>query len=354
MWRTMSNESPTIGFLVAAGERVGGGHLMRCLAMAQALQSQGARALVFSAPLDRALARRCDAAGVMLHQQDPLTVATVNPMLDAQAVDLLVIDGYDFGEAWRQSLRRRSRPLVVVDDLNNPPVQTADAIINALPGAARLGYETSAPNAALWLGETYAPLGPAFAAKASGSLADRPGLLLNFGASDPMGYTVPVLRAMLASRPAEDVPRPIWVVTGPAMSADRVAEVAALAESGTGVEHLHDVADMHALMSRAGLAVSALGTTVYELAATAVPTLAVAVADNQRRLAETLAGHASWCQVLEVGPSDAAGIARQAWGLWQDLRWRESAIREASGWVDGLGSRRLAQKMLSLIRQKGR
>lgn len=349
MWRTMNDESPVIAFLIAAGEHVGGGHLMRCLAIAQALQLQGARAMMVSAPLEPALAARCDAAAVPLQTLNPLTEGGVAALLEDRGVELLVIDGYRYDEAWRQALCRASRPLVVLDDINDPPIQTADAIINALPDAKRLGYERSASGAELWLGERFAPLGPNFANPAPLNPADRHGLLLNFGASDPAGYTLPVLKALLASRPIGNAPRPIWVVTGPAMSPGQVDLVSKLAGSTSDVEHLHDVADMHALMCRAGLAVSALGTTVYELAATAVPTIAVAVADNQRRLAETLAGHASWCRVLAVEPSGANEIAVQTWQLWRDRDWRIQAMREAAQWVDGLGSQRLARKMLGLI-----
>lgn len=347
----MSNETPIIAFLIAAGERIGGGHLMRCLAIAQALQSRGARAVMVSSPLDPALVRRCEAAGVSWHPLKPLTVSAVAAWLDECGVELLVIDGYAFDESWRKALYSGSRPLVVLDDINDPPVKTADAIVNALPGAERLGYGLSAMGADLWLGENYAPLWPAFASPPPMRLADRPGLLVNFGASDPKGYTLPVLKALLASRPSKGDPQPIWVVTGPAMSPHQVDLVRDLASAASGVEHLHDVADMHALMCKAGLAVSALGTTVYELAATAVPTVAVAVADNQRRLAQTLTDQASWCRVLTVEPSAAEVIASQTWQLWQDRDWREQAMRVASRWVDGFGSQRLAQKMLDLIQR---
>lgn len=347
----MSLEAPVIGFLVAAGPEIGGGHLMRCLSVARALGELGAKAHFYAQPMPGPLAARCAALGIRIETPYPMQPDEVDACAFRAQVDVLVIDGYEFDESWRQRLQRPHRPLVVMDDLNDPPVVTARAIINSLPGAERLDYECSSPQAELWLGPEFAPLGPEFAQPHNMSAVLRKGLLISFGASDPAGYTLPVLEALLETLP-ESPPMPVRVVTGPAMESCQVSQVQSLIAAQGGFEHHHDCRDMRELMLHSGLAISALGGTLYELAACGVPTVAVAVSRNQTMLAEALADQAQWCRVVDATPGNAGLIVSQAWACWRDQPWRLSAIAAASHWVDGHGSKRLAKKIFALAEQE--
>lgn len=346
----MTAELPTIGFLVAAGREVGGGHLMRCLAIAGVLDGLGAEVHFFSGELPAPLAARCMAEGIPVETLSPLDTETTVGRISRIGVDVLVVDGYRFDESWRQSLRRSDRKLVVLDDMNDPPVHTADAIINALPGADQLGYGDCAPQSEHWLGPKYAALALAFAKPVNLTPESRNGMLVSFGASDPAGYTLPLIRALQASMPT-DPPMPIRIVTGPAMDSKLVQRIRSQLSSDDRFEHHHDCRDMRELMVRSGLGVSAAGSTVYELAACGVPTVAVAVSRNQQLLAASLKRQATWCHIIKATPNEPKQLAQKVWDTWFNLSWRQAAMQEARHWLDGQGSRRLAERILKLARE---
>lgn len=164
-------------------------------------------------------------------------------------------------------------------------------------------------------------------------------LVICFGASDPTGATARVLRWL----PAVAAPRwRVTVVRGP-LSAE--ATTAALPVEGLRALGWHiDVArapDMAALLASADAAVVAAGTILWELAASAVPTLACAVVDNQRRNAEILhrqgciAGGGFLCDdsMPALGRELAAFLA-------DDARRRKLAAR-LGALVDGRGAERI-------------
>jgi UDP-2,4-diacetamido-2,4,6-trideoxy-beta-L-altropyranose hydrolase len=99
-------------------------------------------------------------------------------------------------------------------------------------------------------------------------------------------------------------------------------------------------------MRRAGLAVSAAGTTATELAALGVPSLISVVADNQVEGARGAAAK-GWCHVLDARSSGAAArIAGQARALWGDHRTRQAMVERAGAAIDGQGVARVCAALL--------
>jgi len=111
------------------------------------------------------------------------------------------------------------------------------------------------------------------------------------------------------------------------------------------VELLRDPADMAALMEDSDLAISAGGTTAWELAYMGVPSLLFATADNQREVAASLerAGAAKdlgWHADVTV-PSLAQTIQEVARSASQ----RERMAQRGRGLVDGLGVPRVLTEL---------
>lgn len=346
----MIPESPVVGFLLSVGQAVGGGHFMRCLSIARALAALGIRSFFFTSSLSESLYERCAAAGITFKAVNLSSTREVDLTISDSGIDILVIDGQEFGENWRQQMAKATRKLVIMDDLNDPPVHTADAVVNALPGAERLGYPGSAEKAELFLGPKYAPLGPEFAEPIHRAEGAPHTILINFGASDPAGFTFPVLKALTESLPAQG-PDFMRVVTGPAMAPAEVDLVRSWVSAHSNLQHYHDCHDMRGLMVEADLAISALGGTVYELAATGVPTLGVPVSANQALLYQALKAESTWCHVMRIEPGNLGSLVSRTWQLWEDKRWLEQARVAACQWNDGKGSRRLAGKIAGLFEE---
>lgn len=337
-----------------ASPTIGTGHVMRCLAVAEALRDQGHEALfaaVESTPaIDRRLSadgfRHVSIAGPVGQAAD---LAATRSLLRREHGTAVMLDGYRFGEAYRVGLQAAGARVLAWDDLGDGTPLHADLVVNAAPQAAALPYEAMAPGAVLLLGPGYAPLRREVrlaAQEPRRSIADRPVLLVTFGGSDPLGLTGPVVQALALKRP--DGCRIVAVVGGSNPQANVVAEeVAALAADGVTVEI--DCPRMGALMADCGLAVSAGGGTMGELAALAVPTLLVVTADNQA-MASGDAAELGWCTAVDARSCDpakaAAVIAGRALALWSDVGQRQRMQDAASALpLDGDGAVRIASAL---------
>ncbi len=329
---------------------VGTGHVMRCLAVAEALRDEGHEVLFACAEstpamdqrLDRDGFRRIAIAGPVGEAAD---LAATRSALRREHCTAVMLDGYRFGEAYRAGLQAARIRVLAWDDLGDGGPLYADLVVNAAPQADRLPYDRMAPGAALLLGPGYAPLRREVrlaAREARRSIADRPVLLLTFGGSDPLGLTGPLLERLADRRP--DGCRLLAVVGG---SNPRAADVAALAERlGPGVAVQIDCPRMGAVMAETGLAVSAGGGTMGELAALAVPTLLVVTADNQA-MASRDAAALGWCDAVDARGGDAvAAIADAALMLWTDPARRSAMATVAAALpLDGDGAIRIARAL---------
>jgi spore coat polysaccharide biosynthesis predicted glycosyltransferase SpsG len=169
-------------------------------------------------------------------------------------------------------------------------------------------------------------------------------ILITVGGSDAQGLSARL--ADLACRGAGG--GVLDVVVGPFVT--DVAPLEALAASRRGRVRLHrSPQQMRDLMLNADLAISAGGQTLFELAATATPTVAVQVAPNQAPNLRALAARgALW---LAGEPSDPGLDESVVAGIGA---LREAAIRARMGdrgraAVDGRGTARVAEAMLDVF-----
>lgn len=334
-----------------ASPEIGTGHVMRCLAVAEALQEYGHRVLFALAESTAAIDARLAAAGFariavpVPPAGDQDLSATVRVLRNEEAAAVM-LDGYRFGSDYRCGLKATGVQVLAWDDLADGTPLHADFVINAAPQAVRLPYERLAPGARLLLGPSYAPFRREIREAAAAPrlpLAGRRTLLLTFGGSDPLGLTGPVLEGLAAARLPDC--RLVAVVGG---SNPRVAEVQAAAERiGPPAEIVVDTPRMGELMAASGLAVSAGGGTQGELAVLGAPTLLVVSADNQAPASAESAA-LGWCETIDGrGPESVAGIVKRAADLWRDADRRQAMAEQAAALtLDGQGAMRIADALI--------
>lgn len=320
----------------------GTGHIMRCLALAEALRDQGDRVAFVTAEITPSLADRLADDGwdhYAVTDNDPAAILDLSRRLKA---DALVVDSYWLDADWRAVVRPGFRAVLALDDLADRPVH-ADLVWNPSPLAHTLPYDQVAPGAGLLFGDAYLLLRREIALAASGPrlpLANRDSILLTFGGSDPAGLTVPVVKRLAPALPAGTHLDVVAGGSNPALDCIRAA-----CARFPGRVRLHlDSRRMGELMAGAGLAVTAGGGTVAELAALAVPTLLVVVADNQAPAADD-ARAKGWAAFIDARGNRmaAAAIVDRAVSLWSDLPARATlSHRISAGGIDGRGAERVA------------
>ncbi len=300
---------------VEGNTRIGLGHVMRCLALAQALKASGHE--VFFMMTDTTAnfcVNRADWCADVINLPD-MPLADEPSWLVEQCIrlkaDWLILDGYQFDQAYKLALVNDAFKLALFDDLNDSGALPAQMIINGAHQAKYLNYLQSAPQAFLALGEQYQVLRQEFIQLADKSWKNRHGLSLMFGGSDPLNLTLSCLQTLEQAK----ANMPITVLTGSAYK--NLAKLQAFIQhSNLTIQHLHDCQNMASVLRHSRLAISAAGSSQFELLACATPAILVVVAKNQM-LATQHAAEQKWCQIQDFNQLDAQKIVQHGLTLWE-------------------------------------
>lgn len=324
-------------FVCAAGPRVGGGHVMRSLTLARALEQAGAACAFRASP-----------------EVDAVLDAFAPDMAraaDDEGFDAVVFDHYGLG-AEDHRAQARGRPALVIDDLADRPL-AADLVLDSGPARRAEDYAGLLPTGArLLLGPSYAPVRPAFAELRETALArraERPPvgrILVSLGLTDVGGVTqrvVGLIRPLIGETVLD-------VVVGggaPSLSALR-----ALAEQDRRLALHVDTQDMPRLTLEADLAIGAGGSTTWERCVLALPTLALILADNQVAAAQALA-KAGVAPCLDVAaPGFEVDFTREVADLLDNAERRAGLSAASAEVCDGLGAARVAEAFLQIVNGK--
>lgn len=316
----------------------GVGHLVRCLALADAARRRGWD-VVLSGTLDVGLARRLvDQADlrVVPAAVDATSLARTASHVGAEVVH---VDDYTLGPDLRDHLRAAGLVLSSMED-GSFGRRPADLVVDSTLGAEDAGRPDDGSGEVL-LGVRYAPLRASvraardvFAARAPG---EEPAVLVVLGGTDASGAS-PAVVALCASL---DVPVSRVTVVSPSQSRGAVHE----ASDGLPLDVVGPLDDLPGLAATHDVVLSAAGTTVWELACVGVPTGLVAVVENQRTgyeravAAGVAAGLGSLDDVRRRSPVAQAALRR----LLTDADQRRMLSTTGRALVDGEGARRVVE-----------
>ncbi|MCA2981642.1 MAG: hypothetical protein INH37_25485 [Myxococcaceae bacterium] len=326
-----------------AGPRIGTGHVMRMLALAEAWVSRGGR-FVLTGALPPPLAQRVEHTGGQWIPR-PLDVddgAWTRMLAVTRGAAAVVADGYSFGPEFQEQVVSTGRPLMVVDDNGENREYRAQLVLNLNVHADEAMYRTRRPGSQLLLGPTFALIRREILASVPRSRAVAGPVsecLVTLGGADPLDLTGSLLRVSPGCFR--------WRVLVGAANPRLEAYQRLRRDDLTLVANTPFFA-REAL--RCQLAFAAAGGTVWELALLNVPSAVVSVAANQEALAARLA---------ELGAVDLLGDARLGvhvteWvgrleALANDPPRRQRLIDSARGIVDGRGAERVVSRLLEVV-----
>lgn len=268
-----------IGIRVDINETIATGHFMRCLSIAQGLRNVKADVLFISADeRARALAEKYQFQAVQLGtkwNEPDSEVDELKAVINEYRIDKLLVDSYYVTERYLQKLCECVE-LVYIDDLNKFQY-CVDTLINYNVYFSRFNYTEiyRGTNTKLILGPQYAPLRQEFKAVSCKVNDTVYNILVTTGGSDTYGTAEQILFALL--REEELACANIHIVAGRYTRLDEKIE----ANMYPNVFIHKNVEKMSELMMQCDIAVTAGGSTMYELCACGLPAISFSFADNQ-------------------------------------------------------------------------
>jgi UDP-2,4-diacetamido-2,4,6-trideoxy-beta-L-altropyranose hydrolase len=332
----------------------GTGHVMRCLALAEAWQKHDGRATLLSCSLNPLLCQRIEALGIGLSKipvphpdgSDLRAACIALEEISRGETELpwIVLDGYYFDTIYQSLLRSAGCRLMVIDDSAHLDRYDADIILNHGLSAQQFAY-TRSPDTLLLLGTGFALLRSEFhrwhkVPRDYPAVARK--ILVTLGGSDAANASLKILEAL------EQISTPdvtVRVVVGPLNP--HLPELQRKMDSASSKVRLEsDPADMASLMAWADLAVAAGGTTSWELCFMKVPALILTLSENQLEVARALDAFGTARCLGSPDELDRDQLAETICCLMHDKGARQQMSEKGEIVVDGRGAERVLDVML--------
>lgn len=344
-----------------ASPTIGSGHIARCLTLARVLRAQGSH-VAFACR--RLPGHRLDALSAegfetfalpdFYPDEDPQQgIESMLPWqadIDALALQLdghadfdwIIVDHYGLDHHWQTAARRWSSRIAAVDDLATRRY-SVDLLLNQNLSGLSENYAPLLPDdCRTLLGPRYAMLREEFNCPAIEIKPRARRVLVNFGGFDAAMQTH---HAMLAL--ADFCALQVDFVAG----ADNPAwaQMQALAETRSNWRLHSFVSDFYQRMTEADLFIGAGGGTSWERAAMGLPTICIAVSNNQQANGEVMA--AAGAHVF-MGAREQVSVEqlRDAIGFVVDNVYLRQGLAERSRQlVDGRGALRVAAALAGAV-----
>ncbi|UOQ70366.1 UDP-2,4-diacetamido-2,4,6-trideoxy-beta-L-altropyranose hydrolase [Hymenobacter cellulosilyticus] len=278
----MSFVRPRVIFRADGDARMGLGHVVRCLALADMLQPDFETIFVIRQPgenVQSQIEQSCLQTWLVPEGlNETQEIAWLRQQLTP--TDIVVLDGYHFSPRYAQTLWLQGQPVVCLDDLVNHYIW-ADLIINQAGGIQPEAYR-HVPGAQLCLGPAYALLRRPFqeATRTAVTQPDTQRIFLNMGGADPENHTLALLQQMQLLFPAKAVD----VVTGAAYPHQASLQQYAQNQDQVRLHHALPAEQMAALLQSCGIHVCPPSGMAYECCAVGGLLFLHPIADNQRQL----------------------------------------------------------------------
>ena len=270
-----------IAIRVDGNSEIATGHIMRCLAVANGLKASGTECIFIVA--DDNSESLLSAGGfriINLHSvwnDLDCEISKLIAVIESQKIDRLIVDTYFVTEKYLSALEEVCR-VIYIDDLNafRYPVSV---LINYNLYARDIPYSKiyAGTKMRLLLGPKYAPLRCEFQNISPHFRKNVEKILITAGGVDTYNAAGEILRRVAGDDFFDGIE--FHVVAG--RLNNHIAELKSLSEKYPNVTIHKSVQRMSELMCDCDVAVTAGGSTMYELCACGVPSICFSWADNQ-------------------------------------------------------------------------
>lgn len=268
-----------IGIRADGSSHIGMGHIMRCLVICKEFIRRNIET-IFLVKYDEKVIEILNTNKIKYE-----IVKSENLKDEAKIVcdciknlklDAVLIDSYWISNKYLKEIYNHTNLLISIDD-NNLYDYPSHIILNANIYAKDINYKLINPKTKLLLGCKYVILRGEFIEESPIIIKDKvKNILVTMGGSDINNYTPTVLESI------SKTDNQINVIVGPQFQNIEVIKDIAL--NNKNINLIYNPKSVKDIMKKNDIAISAAGTTTYELAVLGIPTILICQADNQENI----------------------------------------------------------------------
>lgn len=335
-----------------ANKDIGMGHVMRCLTVAEVLRDRGEEVCFLLASEDAVpLLQKKGFSYLVLHsdyRQPEEELEQLEELLVAHTPALFLADGYFFTPAYYEVVGKHTK-VACFEDMGQVDPKV-DLLINYNIYADEALYPERHAKAYL-CGAGYIPLREEFTRESAPDSMDiretARKVLLTTGGADRYNLAGQILEYALEHPESSNLE--YYVVSGAANH--HLPVLQALENKYKNIHLCVAVEQMAELMKSCDVAITAGGSTMYELSAVGVPFVCFSFAENQQKLVDTY-GENGWSayagNYLTREQTMIPEMIESIMTLVSDSGYRRRLSQNLRTLVDGKGAWRIAQALLNL------
>ena len=341
-------------FRVDASYTIGGGHLKRCLALADELLNESQNSIFICqnlSGLDISLLQNSKHKFYLISKTSEFTEDAFNTIniLDKipKKKNILIIDNYQIDQNWEKLLIPYVHKLVVIDDLADKK-HYCNILINQVQGVHESDYKNYLNNSCnLYLGSKYILLRKEFVkvrARIDSNIYREKitDVHISFGLNDKYGLTVKFSKLILKNFPELN----LHIAVGNKFNF--INELRDLSSDFKNFHWLKDVNNIEEQMSKCQIAIGSPGMLTWERACLGLPSIQIGTSDNQEPVMQKLEIY-KICKWLGLADKiNDKYFVSQFKDFLYSPKILEKMHKNCLRIVDGKGLKRVSKLLLSL------
>lgn len=331
-----------------ANSKLGSGHVMRCLSIAKALRKRGQETTFITADKEAAtLILDQEFLSICLNSTyDNLEeeIEKLKSLVIGEDIQMLLIDSYYVTLNYLEEINKLTR-VIYMDDLNLF-IYPVEILINYNIYAERDTPKEKYPNSTkLLLGCNYVPLRDEFICEKLEIQKTAKNVLITTGGADSYNMAGQIIKYIRNDQRLNFLR--LHVVIGPLNN--NLQSLNEISKQFNDVILHFNVSNMSQRMRESDIAISAGGSTLYELCSCGVPTISFSYADNQREGTKEF-DRQGFIYYAGDSRDDVTqclkNIGDKLLEFCEDDLLRKGLSLRMQALVDGFGSDRIVEKIL--------
>lgn len=352
-------------FVTHGGSNIGMGHVIRCMSLASAFKEKGYQVRFISKyktgqkvllennyEVIPIAGNETQEAGFCYGTEEELKedMLSIVKVMDKECPDILVVDSYNVTEEFLKAIAKNVKCSIYIDDLA-AFCYPVDIIINGNISASLLDYQTGYKTQKLLLGLEYNLIRQEFMKVSKrDNFHKRNSIMISTGAADPFHMTEKILCILMKYEWLKQYT--FHVVIGNAFQESVKNKIKEIAAQNKQVIIYENPSRMSEIMMKADLAITAGGSTLYELFACGVITFAFIYADNQRSIVEMADKMGYLFNIGDYTNINELDLISKIEFMFQNTTMRREMITTIQKVIDCKGTMRIVKEVEEFIKKE--